>query len=143
MNSDRLRKQTERILLRDGNLCHYCSKVMLPRDTGDQMAISREHVVPRMYNGPNDDDNIILAHRICNNKRGTKINYCGCSFCINATEKYWYRRYFPVMMSSGKPRVTKKYGKWFIEIGNLHPIARNTFEEAHCMLYLKSYEIRK
>jgi HNH endonuclease len=65
--------------IRDGNLCHYCKKVM--RGPNPQ---SIEHVVPRSLGGSNNISNLVLACIKCNNSRGSIYIKCDCAFCKNA-----------------------------------------------------------
>lgn len=140
MNGERLLRQTERLLLRDGNLCHYCDEKMLYRETDTQQSVSREHVVPRSFGGPNSDDNMVLCHRECNNWRGNIPHYCGCDFCVGATLKHFTNKIFKDWFEEKKPRVFKKYGRWFVTIGP-HMFAKDTFEEAHCTLFIRKYYV--
>lgn len=59
---------------RDNGLCHICGKsVAQKRNRGNnpgRLAPTRDHVVPVVLGGRNSSDNLRLAHKICNEKRG-------------------------------------------------------------------------
>ncbi len=51
---------------RDDHLCHLC---------GDEVQLdeaSRDHLIPRAHGGPTTFENVALAHKKCNSRRGTK-----------------------------------------------------------------------
>ncbi len=92
MNSKRRRKLVSNLLVRDGNLCHYC-QVLMTRSTGNHdrvdATLTREHVVPLCFGGGNSEDNIVLCCNKCNNGRGNALYYCDCEFCITAYSIYY------------------------------------------------------
>lgn len=56
---------------RDGDKCHWCGK---PMEFGVQqhhrpLMATIEHLVSRLEGGTEDMTNLVLAHRICNQKR--------------------------------------------------------------------------
>lgn len=53
------------IVMRDGGACYICGQ---GRDNHDRWEI--EHVKPRAFGGPDDLDNLALAHRSCNRTKG-------------------------------------------------------------------------
>lgn len=63
-------KRIERIVKRDGSLCHLCGEpVNLDIEVGPWRPTS-DHVIPRSMGGGNELSNLRLAHASCNNKRG-------------------------------------------------------------------------
>jgi 5-methylcytosine-specific restriction endonuclease McrA len=56
----------ERLLTRDGARCHLCR---LPVDRGDR---SFDHLIPVVRQGAHAEWNLMVAHRWCNQRRGTK-----------------------------------------------------------------------
>lgn len=60
------RPSYRRIAERDGMICHLCR---LPV-AADQLSF--DHVIPIALGGPHTEDNIRVAHLICNVKRGTR-----------------------------------------------------------------------
>lgn len=55
---------TRTILERDGDLCFYCALIMPPDD------MTREHLLAVNSGGINHIDNLVLAHRACNQRAG-------------------------------------------------------------------------
>jgi len=55
---------TRTLVERDGDLCFYCGKIMLIDD------MTREHLLAVQSGGNNHIDNLVLAHRLCNQKAG-------------------------------------------------------------------------
>ena len=51
---------------RDDKTCHICGELV------DMEQASRDHLVPRAHGGPTTFDNVALAHKKCNSRRGTK-----------------------------------------------------------------------
>ena len=69
--SDRCRWESRKVPIsvvykRDDATCHLCWQYVAPEDA------SRDHVKPRSEGGRMDFDNIKLAHRDCNSRRGSK-----------------------------------------------------------------------
>jgi 5-methylcytosine-specific restriction endonuclease McrA len=66
------RRRMQAILARDGGDCWLCGAPvdMSLQSTNDRWAPSLDHVVPNAHGGPNSIDNLRLAHRLCNGKRG-------------------------------------------------------------------------
>lgn len=62
------RAQLERVFKRDNGICQICQ---LPCQRKDA---SREHVITLQSGGARTDDNVILAHKLCNNTRN-EVNY--------------------------------------------------------------------
>ena len=59
---------------RDGPRCWLCGNDVDPRaPAGSREAGSVDHVVPRAKGGGNEDDNLRLAHRVCNSRRGSRL----------------------------------------------------------------------
>lgn len=62
----RRRKLKKRLFLAQGGDCHLCGLPMrLATATFD-------HLIPRAHGGHNGASNMALAHRVCNQERGTK-----------------------------------------------------------------------
>ncbi len=57
----------ERILERDGLVCHICGGAV----TEDQLSF--EHVIPLERGGEHSEDNIKVSHLVCNKRKGTKL----------------------------------------------------------------------
>lgn len=53
------------IWIRDHKQCHLCHQSVSLKQA------SRDHVIPRSNGGPNAADNLRLAHKKCNQQRGT------------------------------------------------------------------------
>ncbi|MDP9434595.1 MAG: HNH endonuclease [Actinomycetota bacterium] len=59
---------------RDGPLCWLCGNEVSPSaPRGSRDAGSVDHVVPRARGGGDEDDNLRLAHRACNSRRGSRL----------------------------------------------------------------------
>jgi hypothetical protein len=113
LNSRLVYNQYIRLVIRDGGLCHYCKREMTKVDGRGQRGMSREHIVPVSHGGPNDDDNMVLACRGCNNSRSNTLHVCDCERCLKAYDLYWWSR-----KPECKPEIKKMYKKWFVLIGN-------------------------
>ena len=62
----------ERLIKRDKSICYLCGdKVDISKDTNDNYYPCIEHVIPIIKGGTHTWDNVRLAHRICNNHKGT------------------------------------------------------------------------
>ena len=61
-----------RLRERDGDLCWICGKAMVfgTRKNKPDVA-SIDHIVPKVHGGPTTMANLKLAHRLCNNRRGS------------------------------------------------------------------------
>lgn len=55
------------ILLRDGYRCWLCGGPVAPAD------VSFDHVVPLSKDGPHTEENIRVAHWVCNHKKGARL----------------------------------------------------------------------
>ena len=56
-------------------VCHWCSvPVRLDVPVTHPHAPSREHLVPRSRGGANHPENLVLAHRSCNSRRGSLVD---------------------------------------------------------------------
>ena len=53
-------QKQRQLLVRDGNECFYCGYEMQPEN------ISVEHVLSRLHGGSNRMENLVLAHKKCN-----------------------------------------------------------------------------
>lgn len=59
---------------RDGAACWLCGNDVDPAaPPGSREAGSVDHVVPRAKGGGNEDENLRLAHRVCNSRRGSRL----------------------------------------------------------------------
>lgn len=66
-------ERIDRLGARDGWLCALCGQplnVLLPPN--HPLAVTFDHVIPRSNRGIMADENLQLAHKFCNNKRGNK-----------------------------------------------------------------------
>lgn len=73
------------LLERDGKICSLCGLEMkLPKKKRSNHFLrpTRDHIIPLVHGGPNDMENIQLAHAACNSRRGDmpveefrKLNY--------------------------------------------------------------------
>ncbi len=54
------------LIERDGDFCHYCGVVLSDESR------SMDHIVPRSRGGTNVLENLVLACKPCNNKKGAK-----------------------------------------------------------------------
>lgn len=62
----------ERLIKRDKSICYLCGdKVDISKDYNDNYYPCIEHVIPIIKGGTHTWDNVKLAHRICNNHKGT------------------------------------------------------------------------
>jgi 5-methylcytosine-specific restriction endonuclease McrA len=59
-----------KVAARDGWLCHLCGEPVDPAGQGED-APSIDHVVPRSRGGSSRQENLRLAHKRCNNARGS------------------------------------------------------------------------
>ena len=59
---------------RDGAACWLCGNDVDPQaPRGSREAGSVDHVVPKAEGGGDEDDNLRLAHRVCNSRRGSRL----------------------------------------------------------------------
>lgn len=66
----RAKSKRKTIRMRDGDVCWICGcpiDFSLPRRHAE--AATLDHVIPRSKGGENHNDNLKLAHRVCNQKR--------------------------------------------------------------------------
>lgn len=64
----------EQLYLRDNGICGICNEhVPNNVDINHPQAPTRDHIIPISRGGTELNDNIQLAHRICNNKKHTKV----------------------------------------------------------------------
>lgn len=64
------RKQCLSISMWHGDLCHICGKTMLFTNRGGFLRATLDHLVPKSKGGKDTEDNLLLAHRLCNERRG-------------------------------------------------------------------------
>lgn len=58
------------LLKRDGDLCYWCrNPMLLNADHNHPKSCSIEHLQRRSEGGNNSLDNLVLAHKVCNNER--------------------------------------------------------------------------
>lgn len=66
----------EQLRVRDGDLCQLClTTINFELPALDPMARSVDHITPTYLGGSDEIDNLWIAHRICNQKKGP--NYVG------------------------------------------------------------------
>lgn len=58
-------KLIKALIERDGLRCFYCDKNMRPHN------ITIEHLIPKTRKGGNGLENLVLAHKACNQRAGT------------------------------------------------------------------------
>lgn len=60
---------------RDGGMCWLCDQPVPHPDTSTarEMQATRDHVVPSAFGGSSNKSNLKLAHRSCNEMRGTRL----------------------------------------------------------------------
>lgn len=63
----RLRRQLRQ---RDGDDCHLCRAPMVFNNHESDLYATIDHVLPRSAGGRHDLENLKLAHRRCNQRRG-------------------------------------------------------------------------
>ena len=87
----------ERIVMRDGLRCHYCSEFMnvyhMPNklQQRDPRRFTFEHIVPRSIGGSYGLYNIVGACSGCNSKYGDQHYKCFCAFCQTARVRFELR----------------------------------------------------
>lgn len=77
MNSKRLQYIREKRIIEQSNLCIWCGERMLPTSTSASSNPFRptiEHIIPRNKGGNNLAPNLVVAHAVCNGKRGVFTN---------------------------------------------------------------------
>lgn len=77
-DNKRRRKKRDRIIERDGIACWICGKDTIlaefSTNRNGPMVASLDHIIPSSKGGTHDDDNLKIACRKCNYKRGNKLN---------------------------------------------------------------------
>lgn len=64
----------QEIYERDGFVCQLCDgPVDLTLPWTDRWSATLDHIVPYSLGGPDDPENLRLAHRSCNSRRGVKV----------------------------------------------------------------------
>lgn len=59
---------------RDGWVCYLCSeKVDTSGDPWSDRFPSLDHILPRSLGGTDDESNLATAHRVCNSRKGAKL----------------------------------------------------------------------
>lgn len=80
----------ERIIMRDGLRCHYCTAYMnvyhapTAMQQKDPKRFTFEHIVPKSIGGSYGLYNIVGACAKCNSTHGNNIYKCFCAFCQTA-----------------------------------------------------------
>lgn len=70
----RRRKKLKRVLERDGRVCWLCgNRIDKKAPAGSPGALSVDHVVPLNRGGSNAVENLRVAHRSCNTRRGCPV----------------------------------------------------------------------
>jgi 5-methylcytosine-specific restriction endonuclease McrA len=62
------------VLMRDGAVCHICNCTVPLNE------IEYDHVIPLARGGEHSNDNLRVAHRLCNIRKGAKILDGGYSY---------------------------------------------------------------
>lgn len=57
----------QQILTRDGYICHICGGTVAPNQLG------YDHVIPLTRGGAHSDENIKVAHRVCNSRKSNRL----------------------------------------------------------------------
>lgn len=70
-NRKKYKKQRIKLFKKQGGLCHWCNEPMR-QDVSPlhPLSVTIEHVIPLGRNGLDNPNNIVLAHKKCNNDRG-------------------------------------------------------------------------
>lgn len=63
----------EALAQRDNWICHLCHQPV-PKDVArrSKLRATRDHVIPRSLGGPDVAENLKLAHKSCNQRRGNR-----------------------------------------------------------------------
>lgn len=59
----------DRLFLRSGDNCYWCGNKLNHKENDDGCK-SLDHMIPRIFGGPNHIDNLVLACRGCDRSRG-------------------------------------------------------------------------
>jgi 5-methylcytosine-specific restriction endonuclease McrA len=74
ISSKNKRRLLRALLRRDGALCGICRyEIDLDLPRGHDEAWTFEHLKPQAEGGTNAQDNLVLAHRVCNHGRHHRI----------------------------------------------------------------------
>ena len=66
-------KKIEYLIERDGAACYLCGINVLPNaPSSHPMVATIEHYIPRSRRGSNRKSNLRVAHKLCNNIKGTE-----------------------------------------------------------------------
>jgi hypothetical protein len=68
--TNRRRRLVNRLRWKYGDNCHWCKEVMIFNDIDGPLRATIEHVIPLNRGGLDNENNMRLAHKLCNNKRG-------------------------------------------------------------------------
>lgn len=72
---------TVAVVMRDGTFCHYCGESTLLGSSGP-LGRTLDHVIPQAFGGKDELDNLVLACRSCNSKKGKQVaQSLLCSSC--------------------------------------------------------------
>lgn len=61
------KEKRKRVYERDGGICYLCKKPV------EFESSTLDHIVPRCRNGSNGEDNLKIAHELCNNQKADKL----------------------------------------------------------------------
>jgi len=76
LRSAEIRYLRMKIWVRQRGICWICEKpIPRERDPNDPMAMSIDHVIPRADDGDDDPKNLRVAHRLCNEQRGSDVYF--------------------------------------------------------------------
>ena len=100
-SGERVRRQIQRLIERDGDLCHYCKNEFdsSPPEENHPLRRSRDHIVPKSYGGMATVDNFVLVHAECNVERDLELYYCGCSFCNSVLDDFFTNKRISIGVS--------------------------------------------
>lgn len=73
-NSEKRNRIVRKLIDRDGVHCHYCGVQLVWSDglSYQENGLSIDHITPQTEGGETELDNLVLACRKCNTRKGTK-----------------------------------------------------------------------
>lgn len=69
-------------------VCHYCQRELVGHGS-DDLAPTRDHVVPRALGGLDVRWNRVWSCRACNSDKADKYPSCTCAFCSRTRRRHW------------------------------------------------------
>lgn len=79
--------RTQKIVIADGPFCHYCGTITIPwHETypGDPQLRTVDRIVPGLFGGTYDFENVVIACGKCNSSLGHIYPKCECVICEGA-----------------------------------------------------------